>query len=70
MPDISFTRQSFETLTLPQVSAIQRLVQNDHTVEVGRDFSLPEGWLFFVQSHGPSGAQIQGGISPEGDTHT
>lgn len=70
MPDVAFTRQAFKRLTGSQGIAILRLLENEHIMDIGVDFSLPDGYLFFVQSHIPSGNQIAGGISPEGDVST
>jgi hypothetical protein len=67
--DVEFTTRALERVTPEQIEAIKRLTYGNHKVELGVTFDLPEGYLFFVQSH-LNGRQIYGGISPEGDVST
>jgi len=70
MADVEFTKEAFDTLTEAQLTAIRRLIANNSCVRVLRDFSMPEGWMYFIQKHTPDGREIHGGISPEGEVHT
>ena len=70
MADVEFTIQGIERVTQPQIEAIRRFTENRHKVEVGIAFDLPEGYVCFVSTHYPSGNQVYGGISPEGEVST
>lgn len=71
-----FTREALEIITPAQIEAVIRLMSEYHEIEVRKafGFSLPEGWLEFelryYNSKGEITGAIEGGISPEGDTHT
>lgn len=72
---IEFSAEAWELVDAneDQREALSRLLPNSLKLRVLRDFSLPEGWLYFIQESerfSQPNATIHGGISPEGDIHT
>ena len=72
MSKIAFTKEAFNAMSLGQLDACKRLVDNDAveqiTVQNG-GLGLPEGYLAFIQVYTSEGT-IYGGISPQGDVST
>lgn len=73
-PDLAITREAVEILTHQQFDAIKRQLLNGTKLRVFIDFSLPNGYVYFIRSRQgnlhTSDNPIHGGISPEGDVST
>jgi len=78
-PDLSMTREAARICTRKQWDAIVRQLGEARRMRVFVDFSLPEGYLYFIR-HTPhyetsegsirEGGTIHGGIDPQGGIST
>jgi hypothetical protein len=67
---IRLTREAAEVIQPSQLKRLTELTKPGvNWCRVSRDFSLPEGWLFFDLDYG-GGHYMNGGVSPEGEVHT
>lgn len=73
-PDLSMTREAMHICTNAQLASIQHLLTEGHKLRIFVDFSLPEGYLYFIKSRQGNmhvdSTPLHGGIDPDGAIST
>lgn len=68
---IKFTNEAFKRVTYAQKVALADMMNERETaINCSVDFSLPEGYIYFVKGNPHNNHELHGGVSPDGDVST